>query len=52
MEKQNIHGVTYEKGKVINAKNYTSKGILSGKNSAKQVIEAMNQSAIRALSFG
>ena len=51
LEKQNILGVTYEKGKVINAKNYTSKGILSGKNSAKQVIEAMNQSADKGFEF-
>lgn len=51
LEKQNILGVTYEKGKVINAKNYTSKGVLSGKNSAKQVIEAMNQSADKGFEF-
>lgn len=51
LKKQNLPGVSYEKGTVINTKTYTSKGTLSGKNSAKQVIEAMEQSADKGFEF-
>ncbi len=51
MKNNNTLGVSYEKGTVINTKTYTSKGTLSGKNSAKQVIEAMEQSADKGFEF-
>lgn len=51
INKQNTFEVTYDKGIIINSKNYTSKGTLVGKNSAKEVIEAMNQSADKGFEF-
>ncbi len=51
VKKQNVPGVRYDKGAVVNTKIYTSKGTLSGKNSAKQVVEAMNQSADKGFEF-